>query len=132
MHGRGALRVGLDRGIVSHSPNHRPLHDELVERERISLFSRLLLSTLIDLVRCGLGPSLVWCLLFLDSIPLIPDDAMSSGSKECESCSLFWFVVRCFFCCPFSSLSVPPFLDSHQLMASGLSLAAPFGSRQSK
>ena len=88
MHGRGALRVGLDRGIVPHSPNLRPLHDELVERVRIPLFSRLLLSTLIDLVRCGLSPSLVWCLLFLDSIPLIPDDAMSSGSKERESCSL--------------------------------------------
>ena len=109
MHGRGALRVGLDCGIVPLSPNLRPLHDELVERVRIPLFSRLLLSTLIDLVRCGLGPSLVWCLLFLDSIPLIPDDAMSSGSKECEFRSLFWFFMRCFSRClsslPRSSLS---------------------------
>jgi hypothetical protein len=69
MHGRGALRVGLDRGIVPHSLNLRLLHDELDERVRIPLFSRLLLSTLIDLVRCGLGPSLVGVYRFL--IPFI-------------------------------------------------------------
>ena len=94
--------MGLDRGIVPHSPNLRPLHDELVERVRIPLFSHLLLSIFVDPVRRGLSPSLVWRLLFLDSIPLIPVVAMASGSKECESRSLFWFFMHCFFCCLFS------------------------------
>ena len=46
------------------SSNLRPIHDELVERVRIPFFSPLLVSILVDPVRCGLSPSFVWCLLF--------------------------------------------------------------------
>ena len=45
------------------SSNLRPFHDELVKRVRIPFFSPLLFSILVDPVRCGLRPSLVWCLL---------------------------------------------------------------------
>jgi hypothetical protein len=78
-----------------------------------------------------IGPSLVWCLSLLDFIPLIPDDAMSGGSEECESRSLFWIFARCFSRC-LLSFPASPSLNSRQIMASELSLAAPFGSRQSK
>ena len=63
LHRRGALRVGLDRGIVSPFFQPSPVHDELVERVRIPFFSPLLCSILVDPGRCGLSPLLVWCLL---------------------------------------------------------------------
>jgi hypothetical protein len=91
--GRGALRVGSSCGIVLSTSNLRPFHDELDEVERISLFSLLLLVP-VDPVRCGLSPSLVGCLLVLNSISSIPSVAMASGSKESESCvffPVFWF-----------------------------------------
>jgi hypothetical protein len=91
--GRGALRVGSGCGIMLSTSNLRPFHDELDEVERISLFSLLLLVP-IDLVRCGLSPSLVGCLLVLDSISSIPGVAMASGSKESQSrvfFPIFWF-----------------------------------------
>ena len=40
-----------------------PFYNELVERVRIPFFSPLLFSILVDPVRYGLSPSLVWCLL---------------------------------------------------------------------
>jgi hypothetical protein len=58
----------------------------------------ILLSSLVSIPRRSsktwIERSLVWCLLFLDSIPLISVVAMASGSKECESRAPFLLVLR--------------------------------------
>ena len=59
-------------GSCLFSFNLHPFHDELVERVWFPLFSPLLLSILIDPVRCGLSPLLFGVYCSLDSIPSIP------------------------------------------------------------
>jgi hypothetical protein len=75
------------------------------------LFFSSLVSNPVDPVRRGLSLSRVSVRLLLDSVPQIPDDAMSSGPKECESRSLLVLRALLFplplFFSPFLPLSIP-------------------------
>jgi hypothetical protein len=89
-------------------------HDELVEGVRIPFFYLLLFSNPVDLVRCGLSPSLVWCLLLFDSFPLIPVIAVTRGSKGSESrvlpLSFGSFVPKPLYACTCLGRSISLFL----------------------
>ena len=93
MHSHGALRVGLDRGVVSLLSSCRLFHGGLVERVWTPFLFSLVLNSRRSSKTWIVPLVLGWC---FDSISMISAVAMASGSHEDESRipSLpFWFFV---------------------------------------